>query len=209
VAKSLRDQLIKSGAANADSSSKRGKKRKQPKAAKKDRAPGSMTAGSTAPDAGQRRAQEQAQRDRELNRQHQQKREAREVAAQIRQLIERNRITVDRAKGPQQKDGEVDSDHPTADGKDAGTLDYNFTDASVVRRINLPVPLHRRVVAGTVAIARLDDRYHLIPRPVADKICQRDDSSIVVLNDDQDDSDSSAAVDDEYAQFEIPDDLMW
>jgi len=209
VAKSLRDQLIKSGAANADSSTKRGKKRKQPKAAKKDRAPGSMTAGSTAPDAGQLRAQEQARRDRELNLQRQQKLEAREVAAQIRQLIERNRITVDGGKGPQQRDDEVDSSHPGADAKDSKLLDYNFTDERVVRRLSLPADLHRRVVAGTIAIARLDDQYHLIPRPVADKICQRDDTNIVVLNDNQNDADSTEAVDDEYAQFEVPDDLMW
>lgn len=197
MAKSLRDQLIKSGAANADKKGGRGKKQKAPKAAKKDRAPGSMNAKDTTPDAAQLRIRQQAERDRALNQQRQQQLAARELVAQIKQLIQRNTIDL---KPSTSKDGDAASDQHR--------LDYNFSDDSVVRKINLPEKLHRRVVAGTVAIARLDDSYHLVARPVAEKISERDDSYIVVMNDDESDS-GAASEEDEYAGYEIPDDLMW
>jgi len=191
MAKSLRDQLIKSGATDASKNSGRGKKKRSPKAAKKDRAPGSMAAQDKTPNAAEIRSRQQAQRDRELNQQRQQQLAQREVAAQIRQLIERN--SIDQSPSEHQQ------------------VDYNFNDSGVVRRISLPEKLHRRVSAGTIAIAILDDSYHLIARPVADKICERDASYIVVMNDDRGDQNASSKPDedDEYAGYEVPDDLMW
>jgi len=164
-----------------------------------------MTADSETPSAAEIRAREQADRDRELNRQREQKLEARAVAAQIRQLIERNTIDTKIKKASAAID--EDNDGHESDGKQ--TLDYNFTDDRVVQRINLPAELHRRVVSGSIAIAKLDSSYRLIPQRVAEKICERDRSSIVVLNDSNHETTSDESIEDEYAQFEVPDDLMW
>lgn len=202
MAKSLRDQLINAGAADASKNNKRGKKKKQPKAAKKDRAPGSMSAGDNTPNAAQLRAREQAERDRELNRKRQAQLAEREIAAQIRQLIERNSIDLKPKRSPSNDDSDASDD--------SGQLDYNFSDDGIIRKITLPANLHRRVTVGSMAIARLDDRYHVIVRAVADKIIERDDGSIVVLNDADDTAKSPTSdEDDEYAGFEVPDDLMW
>jgi uncharacterized protein YaiL (DUF2058 family) len=69
-----------------------------------------------------------------------------------------------------------------------------------------------QLISGRLAIARLvadnglDNDYAIIPAIVANKIAQRDASSIVVSNvlsqEDQDDEDP-------YADFVVPDDLMW
>lgn len=45
-----------------------------------------------------------------------------------------------------------------------------------------------------------------MPNTVAAKISQRDENFVVLLNTQQD---NEKAVDDEYAEYQIPDDLMW
>ena len=59
---------------------------------------------------------------------------------------------------------------------------------------------------GHLAVVRLDDKYELIPVRAAEKIRERDASCVIVCNPQQ----SGANVDDDpYADFRIPDDLMW
>ncbi|WP_264784069.1 DUF2058 family protein, partial [Escherichia fergusonii] len=67
-------------------------------------------------------------------------------------------------------------------------------------------------INGRLAIARLiidsngESEYAIIPASVADKIAQRD-ATFIVLNSalSQEEQDE----DDPYADFKIPDDLMW
>ena len=70
----------------------------------------------------------------------------------------------------------------------------------------------KQLINGRLAIARLvinasgDCEYAIIPAVVADKIAQRDADSIVLnsaLSQEEQDED------DPYADFKIPDDLMW
>ncbi|MNP63046.1 hypothetical protein D3C76_1583930 [compost metagenome] len=69
-----------------------------------------------------------------------------------------------------------------------------------------------QLISGRLAIARLitdknpDGEYAIIPAIVADKIAQRDESSIV-LNAEL--SKEAKDEDDPYADFVVPDDLMW
>lgn len=71
---------------------------------------------------------------------------------------------------------------------------------------------HSQLVNGRLAIARLAidsngaTEYAVIPASVADKIAQRDAESIVLhsaLSQEAQDED------DPYADFKVPDDLMW
>ncbi len=57
-----------------------------------------------------------------------------------------------------------------------------------------------------MAITKWKQKYHVVAVAVADKISQRDSSYIILLNKPQDDI---KEIDDEYADYEIPDDLMW
>ncbi len=126
---------------------------------------------------------EQAERSRALNRQQQQEAEQKAIQAQIRQLISLNRI--DRSRGE------------TA---------YQFADANKVQSIYVTDKLQQQLADGIIAIVRLDEGYELIPRQVIDKITQRDASCLVVLNDG---NEPQTAADDPYADFQVPDDLMW
>ena len=69
-----------------------------------------------------------------------------------------------------------------------------------------------QLISGRLAIARLaadnsdESTYAIIPASVADKIAQRDANSIVLNS-----ALSREAQDEEdpYADFKVPDDLMW
>jgi hypothetical protein len=76
---------------------------------------------------------------------------------------------------------------------------------------------HGLISRGIIAIAKLINKgspeYFLIPAEAARKISERDSASIVLLNDysqqgtrNQQDQQQE---DDPYADFQVPDDLMW
>jgi len=180
MAKSLQDQLIQSGLAK---DKPKGRKSKKPKAKKQDRAKGSAAAKTQAPDPVALNAKAKAERDRQLNAKRQAELARRELVGQIRQLIESSRLDI----------------------KDAD-MDYNFTDGKTVRKIFVSKDLHAQLAAGHAVITKLDGGYSIVPRAAADKIAERDASFIVVLNDR---AAEDAAVDDEYADYQVPDDLMW
>jgi len=130
----------------------------------------------------QQQQAEKVKRDRELNLQRKREADKRAVQAQIRQLIELNQIA--------DYDGEVA---------------YNFTDNNIIKSIHLSEQIHKQLSQGRLAIVKLDDIYKLVPTAVAEKISQRDASTIVQCNTPQQGSED----DDEYADYKVPDDLMW
>ena len=57
---------------------------------------------------------------------------------------------------------------------------------------------------------RFAEAYELVPAPVAAKIAMRDAALVVVLNQAQaKTNDQTADEEDPYANYQIPDDLMW
>ena len=126
---------------------------------------------------------EKVGRDRRLNQQKTEEAERKAIAAQIKQLIETNRVM--------ERDGGIA---------------YNFTDANVVKKIHVSDRVHKHLMSGRLAIAKLGEGYELVPMPVAEKIKQRDPQCIIQ-------SDHGAEPeqdgDDPYADYKIPDDLMW
>ena len=126
---------------------------------------------------------EKAERDRQLNQLKKQEAERKAIAAQIRQLIETNRV----------EEGD-------------GDIVFNFTDDNVVKRIYVSEQVHKNLVAGRLAIAKLSEAYALVPAAVADKIKQRDAQCIIQS---EPSAESEPGEDDPYADYKIPDDLMW
>ncbi len=127
---------------------------------------------------------EKIARDKQLNQQKQQEAERRAIAAQIKQLIEMNRQ-------PQEKDGEP----------------YHFNDNNRVKTVYVTEAIRQQLTQGKLAIVRLNNTYELIPTQVAEKISQRDAGYIVQINERT--ADSGSNEDDPYADFQVPDDLMW
>jgi len=94
--------------------------------------------------------------------------------------------------------------------KGQGDVVVNFTDANVVKRLYVDSVTHQLITQARLAIAKFNDGYELIPVPVADKIALRHPEAIVYRADDIPDSHPSNEQDDDwYADYDIPDDLMW
>ncbi len=177
----LLEQLKKTGL--VDEKKARKVKQGQYKSKKQKGKKGAPAPVSEATLLAQKARAEKAERDRRLNQQRKAEAERKAIAAQIRQLIETNRV----------------------DSGD-GDVAYHFTDATVVKRLHVSPQVHRHLASGRLAIARLDDGYALVPVGVAEKIRQRDEQSIILCG--QADE-TEAAEDDPYADYKIPDDLMW
>ncbi|RDE19855.1 DUF2058 domain-containing protein [Motiliproteus coralliicola] len=144
---------------------------------------GKKTDADEAKRLAQQAREEKAAKDRELNRQRQLEAEQKAIVAQIKQLIETNEVRCE-------------------DGDQA----YNFTDGSKIKRIYLDDLLTGQLSRGQLAIVRLDESYKLVPAKVAERIAQRDASIVVVLHEKKDEVEDE---DDPYADYKIPDDLMW
>lgn len=176
---SLQEQLLKAGMVDE----KKAKKIKKEQRKQKKQQPKGQTQVNEAREQAKQNQAEKSARDRQLNRQQQQVAEEKAIAAQIKQLITVNRIA-----------------------RDQGEIAYQFSDGSKIKKIFVTALLQEQLIKGLIAIAKLTDQYELVPAVVADKISQRDDTVIVVKNQAAKDA---IAEDDPYADYQIPDDLMW
>ena len=176
---SLQDQLLKAGMIDKGKA-QRIKKEKQ-KQRKQNAKSGSQTDEAKA--LAEQARKEKLARDKEITEQRKRVEREKEIAAQIRQLIEVNRV--DRRQGE------------TA---------YQFPHDKVIRKIYVTSQQHQELVKGKLAIVTLNNEYELVPAPVADKIAERDDSYVVARNVK---ADNQVDEDDPYADYQIPDDLMW
>ena len=185
---SLQEQLLKAGIVDK----KKAKQAEQEKRKKNKQANKGQPQKDETKELAKQALAEKSARDRELNRQKEQAAEQKAIAAQIKQLIEVNRI--DRSKGESS---------------------YQFTDGKKIKKIYVTEQQHNLLSKGSIAIVRLvdhqrvshqNDQYELVPAGVADKIKQRDETIIIVQNEA---SANNTDDDDYYADFKIPDDLMW
>lgn len=146
--------------------------------------------GPSAPDGLQldveRARADKAERDRALEAERKAQARAGELRAQARQIIEDRKV-------PRTGDGE-----------------YRFTVDGVIRTLLLDADLRRKLSTGALVIARLDDRFELLPRVAADKVRERD-PGMIVLDHGQDAAAPESTSEDDayYAQFKVPDDLVW
>lgn len=186
---SLKDQLLKAGlidqskASKAEREQRKQDHQKTAKAKKKAQKSGEAIVDEAKLLADQAR-QEQAERSRELNRQQREQAEHKAIQAQIRQLIDMNRI--DRKRGD---------------------IAYQFADGNTIKKVYLTTKLQDQLAYGVIALVRFGDGYELVPKQVAEKIAQRDAACILVQNTGS--SQPAAVEDDPYADYQIPDDLMW
>ena len=86
-----------------------------------------------------------------------------------------------------------------------GDVTYNFEDNNLIKHIYVTEKLHTQISCGSFAIVKFEDKYSAVPTIVANKIKDRDPNYIIVLND----KNSEETIDEEYVNYEIPDDLMW
>lgn len=126
---------------------------------------------------------EQAERSRLLNQQREEEARQKAIAAQVRQLIQAHRIARDKGETP-----------------------YQFTDAKKIQKIYVTEPMVNQLARGQLAVVRADNGYDLVPAVIGRKIQDRMPEMVAVLHA----RDTSVpAEDDPYADYPIPDDLMW
>lgn len=88
-----------------------------------------------------------------------------------------------------------------------GETEYNYTFNSKVKKLFVDPITHRALINGQLAICGLDDTTYVVTSETAEKVATLNDKIILVQND-KVESDS-VDKDDPYAEFQIPDDMMW
>ena len=138
-------------------------------------------------DAERTRA-EKAERDRALESERKGKARIAELAAQARQII-------------------ADKKVPRT-----GEIEYRFTADGAIRTLLVDEALRRQLAAGTLVIVRHGEGFELVSRLAAEKVRERD-AGLIVLDHGQAGeapaSSGNAEDDAYYAQFVVPDDLVW
>ena len=138
----LQEQMLKAGLVSSK------KMAKVQRTAKKSR-----VQAREAREAVEENKKAQVERDKQLSEQQKQAALSKEYKAQIKQLIEMNKITITR-----------------------GDIGYNFTDNNLIKKVYVDKVTQAQLIKGRLAIARLtaesssDSEYAIIPAVVADKI---------------------------------------
>lgn len=138
-------------------------------------------------DAERARA-EKAERDRAIEAERKAQARTAELRAQARQIIEDRKVP------------------------HAGEIDYRFTADGAIRSVLVNDELRKKLALGTLVIARLGERYELLPRSAGEQVRERDASAIVLDHGQASDAepDTGNTEDDAYyARFQVPDDLVW
>lgn len=177
----LQEQLLKAGLV----------KKSQVSQAAREQVKARHGKAPVAPSDSQREADrlraEKAERDRALEAERKEKARGQELLAQVRQIIETNKVKRD------------------------GDSEYRFNDGSVIRTLLVNAALRRQLASGALVIARHGEGFELLPRTAADKVRERD-ASVIVLDNAQPSAEPSTGNSDDdayYARFQVPDDLVW
>lgn len=179
VGNSLQEQLLKAGLVSEH-------RLKETRTDKRKTVKQSGGRPSAADDQARRAAEEaraeKDRKDRELNRKQQEEAQRRARENEIRQLIHAHRVV-----------------------REGGDLAYNFTDGTTLKRLYVTKDQHARLVDGRLALVRQDAFYELVPAEIAQRLRERDAHLVLVHNQPA----AKPAADDPYADFQVPDDLMW
>lgn len=178
MASSFKDQLLKAGL--VDRSRLHKEKRDKSKNSIQQRR---KTAPAPPPkDIVRQEAQAASERDRQLNLQRKQAADKKAVVAQIKQLIEANRM-------------------PRGDGDVA----YHFTDHNKIQRVFVSALMHKQIAGGSLAIVKLKNQYDVVPVEIAEKIRERDAAAVVLWMDPRKTAEKREGED----EHPVPDDLIW
>lgn len=186
---SLQEQLLKAGLVDENKLKQAAKeKQKHGKQARKSEGKSARKKAAAPKTDAQKRQAQRVARDRELNEKRKQALEQKAIAAQIKQLIETNKV--DRSKGE---------------------IPYSFVYRNKIKKMYIGETEKNLLAAGRLAIVTTvvnheGRRFELVPMEVAHKIAERDAETVIELNQQ---AESTQDEDDPYADYKIPDDLTW
>jgi len=185
---SLRDQLLQAGLVNEKQAKKAAQATRQ-KYKKQRKTKQKTELINPEQEVVQEEQAAKVAYDRELNQKMREKIKRKETAAQIKQLIERNKLP-----------------------REEGDVAYNFADGRKIKRKYVTEATQTKLNKGQLAIVKLGDQYELVVAEIAKKIAHRDEKRVIYHNDPKqakaakpDETQS----DDAYGEYQVPDDLMW
>jgi uncharacterized protein len=123
-------------------------------------------------------------RTRKLNLQREEKLQKRAEDAQVRQLVEQNRLK-----------------------KDDRGIAYRFTVNNKIQRIFVAREIADKLSDGRLGIVGLAEQYEVVPRAIIEKI--QSVSNRIFVNIKVASNIEGSDPDDPYAGYEVPDDLVW
>ncbi len=176
---SLQDQFLKAGLVDKNKAKKLHQDKTQQKKIERRTGSESVDEARLAALEVQRK---NAERARELNAQRDAAAAQKAVFAQIVQMVQTNRQS-----------------------KGLGDIAYYYTHGTKIDKIYVSAEVQKHLIAGRLVIVCLDGKTELIPRVIADKIAERDESIVVRVKKTSTEVDE----DDPYAAFQIPDDFTW
>ncbi|UXI68931.1 DUF2058 domain-containing protein [Tahibacter amnicola] len=178
----LQEQLLKAGLVKKSKVAEVAREQNKARHAKASATPSEIQLEA------ERARAEKVERDRALEAERKAQARTAELRAQARQIIEDKKV-------PR-----------------SGESEYRFSVDGAIRTILVNDDLRKRLSSGALVIVRVGDRFELLPRMAADKVRERD-AALIVLDHGQNTNDEPAAAtsDDDayYAQFKVPDDLIW
>lgn len=181
---SLQDQLLKAGLttkqkARQANSDKRKKSKQKRSGVKVEASLQEQVKSDLA-----KTQQEKLARDTALNNEKQQALASKEQHLRILQILQHHQIT-----------------------NVKGDTEYNYTFESKIKKLFLDTTSHKALVNGRLALCGLDDKTYLVTAETAEKVATLNNTVILVQNTKVEEE--ITAEDDPYADFQIPDDLMW
>ena len=177
---SLQEQLLKSGLANKQTANQiRSEKRKKNKAVRKRQ----VNEDTTLQDELSAKKEQQVQIDIQKNQVIKQALDEKSEQGKVKQMVMQLQIT-----------------------DFAGELEYNYVLEGKVKRLLLNDINHNALVKGRISVCYVDGVVYILPTQAAEKIALVDEKYLVLQNDNQP---AEVDEDDPYADFQIPDDLMW
>lgn len=176
---SLQDQLLKAGLVDSKKAKQASKEKRKQQKVAKKSA---QPVVDEAKAAAEKARAEKIAKDKALNAERNAAALQKAIAAQIRQMVANNRQ-------PRGK----------------GDIAYNFTFEKKIKTIHVTAAVRDHLASGRLMIVGLDDNFELVPRVIAEKIMERN-AAMVVQPPAQSTPDNE---DDPYADYQIPDDLMW
>lgn len=175
----LQDQLFKAGLANK----KQAVKAKKAKNAKEKQLHTGKVTNNETDELVKKAIDEQMAKDRHLNLLKTEAANQKAIQAQIKQLVALNRI------------------------EERGDIEFRFDHEGTIKTLLLSAEHRQALISGKLAIVKGSELYEIVPSKVAEKIAERDVSAVIVNNHSNTPSQNDNS--DEYADFIIPDDLMW
>ncbi|GHF83673.1 DUF2058 domain-containing protein [Thalassotalea marina] len=87
-----------------------------------------------------------------------------------------------------------------------GEQSYNYTFNNKVKKIYLDEMTYNALVNGRLALCGIDEQVFVVTAETAEKVASLEPTVLLVQNDKVE---SDLDEDDPYAEYQIPDDLMW